>query len=77
MPYELRRKNSKCWEVINPKTGEIHSKCTTKKKGEAQIRLLQSLQGSGIVEEAKKLYNKISIQKFYLTLFHRVLLLKM
>jgi hypothetical protein len=59
MPYELRRKNQKCWEVINPKTGELHSKCTTKKKGEAQIRLLESLEGGGIIEEAKKLYDKI------------------
>ena len=33
MPYELRRKTKeKCWEVINTRTGELHSKCTSKKK---------------------------------------------
>jgi len=65
MPYELRRKTKeKCWEVINTTTGELHSKCTSKKKGEAQIRLLESLhEGSGIIEEAKKLYNRILPQR--------------
>ena len=65
MPYELRRKTKeKCWEVINTETGELHSKCTSKKKGEAQIRLLESLhKGSGIIEEAKKLYNRILPQR--------------
>jgi hypothetical protein len=43
MPYSLRKKNSKCWEVINTQSGKVHSKCTSKKKGEAQIRLLEQL----------------------------------
>ena len=65
MPYELRRKTKEnCWEVINTITGELHSKCTSKKKGQAQIRLLESLyQGSGIIDEAKKLYNRILPQR--------------
>ena len=38
---KLRDKN--LYKVINVKTGEVHAKGTTRKKAEAQIRLLNQL----------------------------------
>lgn len=44
MPYAIRKiRNQNFYKVINLKTGEIHSKSTTKPKAEAQKRLLESL----------------------------------
>ena len=66
MPYNLTKEKKTCWVVQNTETGKIHSKCTTKKKAEAQIRLLESLEnqsGEGILDEAKKLYEKILPQR--------------
>jgi hypothetical protein len=49
MPFEIVKKGKK-FSVVNSNTGYIHSKGTTKKKAEAQVRLLhqitQSLEGS-------------------------------
>jgi hypothetical protein len=44
MPYEMKQISPRRYSVINSKTGEIHSKSTTKAKAEAQIRLLDQLE---------------------------------
>jgi hypothetical protein len=41
MPYEIIKKPSGKYQVINKITGEIHAKGTTLKKAKAQIRLLE------------------------------------
>lgn len=41
MPYQIV-KEGKCYQVINSATGQIHAKCTSKAKAEAQVRLLYS-----------------------------------
>jgi hypothetical protein len=41
MPYEIIKKPSGKYEVINKLTGEIHAKGTTLKKAKAQVRLLK------------------------------------
>jgi hypothetical protein len=54
MPYLIRKlRNKPLYKVINSSTGKIHSKSTSKKNAEAQIRLLQSLE--------KKMKEKIEI----------------
>ncbi|NBO23292.1 hypothetical protein EBU94_08150, partial [bacterium] len=66
MPYTiLKVPKSRCYEVINPQTQKVHSQCTTKKKAEAQIRLLENLdqKGEGIIDEAKKLYDRLLPQR--------------
>jgi len=40
MPYEIVKKNEKCYEVKNTESGKIHSRCTNEKKAKAQVRLL-------------------------------------
>lgn len=47
MPYEIKKVGKK-FQVINSDNGYIHSKGTTKKKAEAQVRLLHSITGEGI-----------------------------
>ncbi len=42
MPYTLRRRK-RCFQVYNKKTRQLHSKCTTKRKAQAQIRLLRAI----------------------------------
>jgi hypothetical protein len=44
MPYQIKQISPRRYSVINSKTGEIHSKSTTKEKAEAQIRLLEQLE---------------------------------
>lgn len=44
MPYEIVRKDG-AYQVINKNTGEVHAKHTTKKKAEAQVRLLEEQEG--------------------------------
>lgn len=46
MPYSLEKKG-RCYEVKNIQSGKVHSRCTSKKKADAQIRLLHSLEQSG------------------------------
>ena len=41
MPYIIH-KVSNGYQVVNPLTGRIHSKHTSKKKAQAQVRLLFS-----------------------------------
>lgn len=41
MPIVIRKmRNKECWKVFNKDTGEVHAKCTTKAKAEAQKRLI-------------------------------------
>lgn len=41
MPYAIRKvRNKDCWMVINKETGQVKSKCTSRKNAEAQVRLL-------------------------------------
>jgi len=45
MPYAIRKvRNQNKFKVINTETKEIHAKGTTKKKAEAQIRVLEQLE---------------------------------
>lgn len=45
MPYAIRKvRNEAKYKVVNIKTGEVHSKGTTKPKAEAQKRLLESIE---------------------------------
>jgi hypothetical protein len=45
MPYTIRKvRNQNCYVVKNMETNKVHAKCTTKKKAEAQVRLLISLE---------------------------------
>ncbi len=44
MPYTIRKvRNKDCYRVKNKETNAIKAYCTTKKKAEAQVRLLESL----------------------------------
>jgi hypothetical protein len=47
MPYDIIKKPSGKYEVINKLTGEIHAKGTTLKKAKAQVRLLGMKEGKG------------------------------
>jgi len=41
IPYKIRKlPNKRCWRVTNAETGKIHAYCTSKRKAEAQVRLL-------------------------------------
>ena len=48
MPYHIKQKAG-CYSVMNSQTGFIHAKCTTKKKAEAQIRLLESIHNKKMI----------------------------
>lgn len=69
MPYKIRKvPNKQCYQVKSLETGKIHSICTSRKKAEAQVRILEGLaSGEGIIDEAKKIglqvYNKILPQR--------------
>ena len=57
MPYELKKVSARKYIVINTETGVEHSHATSKKKGEAQIRLLNLLhhqQGTGFFSDLSK-----------------------
>lgn len=44
MPFVLRKnRNRSTYKVMNAITGKVYSRGTTKKKAEAQIRLLRSI----------------------------------
>lgn len=46
MPYIIRKvRNKDCWEVINKETGIKHSKCTSKLKADAQLKILMEKDG--------------------------------
>jgi len=42
MPYEIQ-KEGRCYKVMNTETQQVHAKCTSKKKAEAQVRLLENI----------------------------------
>jgi len=44
MPYSLEQISPRRYSVINTNTGQLHSKHTSKKKAEAQIRLLNGIE---------------------------------
>ena len=54
MPYSIRRVGN-AYEVVNADTGEVHAKHTTKKKAEAQVRLLEEQEGFGTPDKVKYL----------------------
>ena len=39
MPYAIRKKGN-AYQVVNTQTGKVHAKHTSKKKAQAQMRLL-------------------------------------
>lgn len=43
MPYAIRKRGSR-YEVVNTATGRVHAKHTSKKKAEAQVRLLRGIE---------------------------------
>jgi hypothetical protein len=45
MPYSIRRKSKRCFQVKNKKSGRVASKCTTLQKAKRQVRLLQFKDG--------------------------------
>jgi hypothetical protein len=55
MPYSIKRISPKCWEVLNTETGEIHSKCATKSKAEAQVRLLYGVESGKNYSKKKEM----------------------
>lgn len=52
MPYVIIPKG-KLYQVINENTGQIHSYGTTKRKAEAQVKLLKKIHGEGIHSHLK------------------------
>ncbi len=45
MPYTIRKlPNKRFYRVTNTRTGDIRARRTTKKKAEAQVRLLNSIE---------------------------------
>ena len=45
MPYTLKKiRNKNLYSVINSSTGYVHSKGSTKKNAEAQLRLLENIE---------------------------------
>ncbi len=47
MPYNIRKvRNKECYEVRNIETGRVASKCTTRDKAIAQVRLLTAQEAS-------------------------------
>lgn len=44
MPYQLVQKSPRCFSVVNTETGTEHSKCSSKKKAQAQMRLLYGVE---------------------------------
>ncbi len=44
MPYQIRKlPNRNCFRVKNTETGRIYSECTSRKKAEAQVKLLRAI----------------------------------
>lgn len=45
MPYKMiKLRDKNLYKVVNTRTGEVHAKGTTRKKAEAQIRLLSQFE---------------------------------
>lgn len=58
MPYEVRQKSARCWEVVNTETGRVHAKCTTETKAKAQMRLLYGIEKGNLVPRKKSSSSK-------------------
>jgi len=58
MPFEIVKRGSK-FSVINSKTGYTHAKGTTKKKAEAQVRLLHQITGEGFFKNRIEYINTL------------------
>jgi len=47
MPWKVVKvPNKKCYKVVTIKTGKVRAKCTTRRKAQAQVRLLYSKEPS-------------------------------
>lgn len=44
MPYRIEKVGSR-YRVVNAATGRVHAKGTSKKKAEAQVRLMKQAEG--------------------------------
>lgn len=53
MPYAVQKLTDDHYRVINTDSRKIHSKHTTKKKADAQVRLLQALE-HGMIPRSQK-----------------------
>lgn len=65
MPYEIKKVSPRCWSVVNTDTKKVHSKCSTKKNAERQMRLLYGIESgkwepTGMTKTTEK---KVSINK--------------
>ena len=59
MPFEIKHPSPRCWSVVNTKTGKVHSKCSTKKNAERQMKLLYGIESgkwepTGMMPKKKK-----------------------
>lgn len=46
MPYRILKRGSH-YQVVNATTGKVHAKHTTKRRAEAQVRLLRDKERTG------------------------------
>lgn len=59
MPYTIRKKNKKnCFTVYNKKTKRVFSKCTSKKKAEKQIRVLNYIHDTKNRKNLQKIFTR-------------------
>ena len=50
--YAIRKvRNKECYKVVNITTGTVHSKCTSRKKAESQVKLLRALDHGYILKK--------------------------
>lgn len=52
MPYKIRQRGGR-YEVVNSATGRVHARHTTKRKAEAQVRLLRGIE-HGLVPRRRR-----------------------
>jgi hypothetical protein len=50
MPYQIKKLDNCRFRVKNSKTGEVKAKNTTKIKAQKQVKLLNYLEGKGILK---------------------------
>ena len=50
MPYQIKKLDNGRFKVKDAKTGEVKSKNTTKIKAQKQVKLLNYLEGKGILK---------------------------
>lgn len=59
MPYTIRKKNKKdCYTVYNKKTKRVFSKCTSKRKAQKQLRLLNYINNKKNKKILKKYFTR-------------------